>query len=198
MIGKIVKSNAHADYVCQIYGLAEIEDPPAPDDYAFGTFVRMALGESQGDLIGVIYNTVLLNPDFGTLGPRLSPAWDLEVFSPDYLTEKVTIVGIAAVGTLAADGTATHGVPPLSAQIDTLVERLRDEEVSAFHKKDGGGMQIGYAPLLLGQGNPLARQLLLRIVERLTDLFPDQGKTLAVLHHEWIWQTCIHPIGGGL
>lgn len=196
-IGKLVRSNVHTDYVCQIYGRGEVEEPPAPDDYAFGTFVRIPLGEERGDLVGVIYDTVLHNPDFGSLGPRLSPASDLEVFSPDYLTEKVTLVGITAVGTLAADGSTRHGVPLLSAQIDTLVKRMADDTVRAFHRTDGSGVQIGYAPLLLRQGSPLARHLLLCIVERLSDLFPDQAEALSVLHHEWTWQTCIEPIGGG-
>ncbi|MFW6135805.1 MAG: hypothetical protein ACOC7N_03170 [Chloroflexota bacterium] len=196
-IGKLVKSNSHTDYICQVYGRGEVEKPPAPDEHAFGTFVRVPLGEGQADLVGIIYDTVLHNPDFGNLGPRLSPASELEVFSPDYLTEKVTLVGITAVGTLAADGTATHGVPGLSAPIDTLMERMTDDAVRAFHRSGDGGVRMGYAPLLLGQGSPLARHLLLRIVEQLSRLFPDQAQRLAVLHHQWTWQTCIDPMGGG-
>ncbi|MFW6115927.1 MAG: hypothetical protein ACOC7Y_02575 [Chloroflexota bacterium] len=196
MIGKLVKSNVHTDYVCQIYGRGEVAQPPAPDDYAFGTFVRIPLGREHGDLVGVIYDTMLHNPEFGNLGPRLSPASDLEVFSPDYLTEKVTLVGITAVGTLGARGSATHGVPPLSAQIDTLVEPMDDAAVGSFHRAEDGGVRIGYAPLLLGQGSPLARHLLLRIVERLRVLFPAQAQTLSVLAHQWTWQACIEPMGG--
>jgi hypothetical protein len=196
MIGKLVRANAHTDYVCQIYGPGEVEEQPAPDDYAFGTFVRIPLGEGQGDLVGVVYDTVLHNPEFGNLGPRLSPASDLEVFSPDYLTEKLTLVGITAVGTVGPDGSSTHGVPALSAQIDTLVERMGDEAVRSFHQSSSG-MRIGYAPLLLGLGSPLARHLLLRVVEQLSGLFPDAAETLSVLRHEWTWQTCIEPMGGG-
>lgn len=195
-LGKLIKSNAHTDYVCQIYGPGEVETPPLSTDYAFGTFVRVPLNEGHGDLIGVIYDTVLHNPDFGNLGPRLSPAPDLRVFSPDYLAEKVTLVGITAVGTLAPNGTATHGVPPLSAQIDALIERMDDDAVRTFHRTASGGVQVGYAPLLLAQGSPLARHLLLRIIERLSALFPDQADTLSVLRHEWTWQTCIQPVGG--
>ena len=36
----------------------------------------------------MIYNTILMNPEFGSLGPRLSPKSELEIFSPDYLNEK--------------------------------------------------------------------------------------------------------------
>ncbi len=196
-IGKLVKSNVHTDYVCQVYGRGEIENPPQPEEYAFGTFVKVSLGDGRGDLVGVIYDTVLHNPDFGHLGPRLSPGSDLEVFSPDYLTEKLTLVGITAIGTVSPDGASTHGVPPLSAQIDTVVERLDNETIRAFHRTDGGQLRLGYAPLLLAQGSPLARHLLLEMVEQLSGLFPDQRETLSVLRHEWSWQACIQPMGGG-
>lgn len=196
-IGKLVKSNSHTDYVCQIYGRGEVEVPPEPHHYAFGTFVRIPLQDRRGDLVGVIYDTVLHNPEFGNLGPRLSPASDLEVFSPDYLTEKVTLVGITVVGMLTADAEPRQGVPPLSASVDTLVMRMGDEAVRRFHQREDAGVRLGYAPLLLGQGSPLARHLLLGIVQRLGDLLPGEVERLAVLHHEWAWQASIGPMGGG-
>jgi len=199
VIGKLVKSNSHTDYVCQIYGPGEVEAPPSPADYAFGTFVRIPLGDGNGHLVGIIYDTILLNPDFGNLGPRLSPVPDLAVFSPDYLAEKVTLVGITAVGTLAPDGAATHGVPSLAAQIDALVERIDDEAILRFHRSASGdpeGVRLGYAPLLLGLGSPLARHLLLHVVDRLTALFPDHAAHLSVLRSELAWQAVIGPVGG--
>ena len=196
-IGKLVRSNTHTDYTCQVYGRGEIATLPPVTSYAFGTFVCIPVGDAPGDLIGLIYDTVLLNPDFGTLGPRLSPAPDLAVFSPDYLAEKVTLVGITAIGTLAPDGTATHGVPPLSAQIDALVERMDDEAVRQFHRTPEGGIRLGYVPLLLALGSPLARYLVLHVVDRLQGLFPEHAPRLDVLRGELAWQTTIAPLGGG-
>jgi len=43
VIGKVVKSSSHINYVCQIYGPLEVEVPPHPSDYAFGHFVRVAV-----------------------------------------------------------------------------------------------------------------------------------------------------------
>lgn len=196
MIGKLIKSHAHTDYVCQIYGPHEVEIPPAPADYAFGSFVRLPLGGGNGALVGVIYDTQLYNPDFGNLGPRLSPESDLKIFSPDYLVEKVTLVGIMAVGMFDRHGTPTHGIPPLAGQIDTLVETMEDEMVKDFHVKNPDGVRLGYAPLLLGRENPHSRHLLLEIIQRLSRLFPDQATKLAVLRRELSWQSYIRPTGG--
>ncbi|MFZ1769266.1 MAG: hypothetical protein WAU00_08720 [Caldilinea sp.] len=42
-IGKIVKSNSHIDYVCQVFGVGETPLPPTPEDYCFGAFVAVEL-----------------------------------------------------------------------------------------------------------------------------------------------------------
>ncbi len=204
-IGKLIKSNTHVDYLCQIYGSREVDRPPAPPDYALGSFVRVPLngevdlsgpGSASGELIGVIYDTVLHNPEFGNLGPRLSSEPDLQVFTPDYLAEKVTLVGITTVGMRAPDGTVTHGIPALAAQIDAEVTRLGDEAVRGFHRAPGGGVRLEYAPMLIAQGSPLARHLLLRIVDYLGTLFPREAAHLSVLRAELAWQTMIAPMGG--
>lgn len=88
-VGKIIKSNSHIDYICQIYGPGEVEAPPTSADHAFGTFVRIPLDGTANDLVGLIYDTQLFNPDFGSLGPCLSPTPDLAAFFPDYLAEYV-------------------------------------------------------------------------------------------------------------
>jgi hypothetical protein len=202
-IGKIVKSNTHVDYVCQIYNLGEVvEPPPLPEDYAFGTFVRVGLSAdaTQGTLdssylVGIIYSTILMNPEFGNLGPRLSPPADLEVFSPDYLREQATLVGIAAVGQVTPRGTH-QGVPHLAATVGTEVITLTADEMRAFHTPiSGDGLALAYAPLLLVQGDPLIPHLLLDVINRLEDLFPNQSRQLAVLRGNLAWKTVVTPVG---
>jgi hypothetical protein len=200
-IGQIVKSNTHVDYVCQIDNPGEFTSAPAPEDYAFGTFVRVALNvgpdrEAPGSyLVGLIYSTILMNPEFGSLGPRLSPPADLEVFSPDYLREQATLVGIVAVGQVSpAD--RYQGVPRLAAAVGAEVATMAAQDVRSFHfRLSGPGLSLAYAPLLLAQGDPLIPHLLLSVVNRLDDLFPDQARQLAVLRGNLAWKSAVTPVG---
>ena len=180
-IGKVVKSNSHADYVVQVYGPADVPQPPSPHDHAVGTFVALPL--EQGSLIGVIYDTILLNPEYGSLGPRLSPRAEAEVFSPDYLDEKATLVGVFVVGEVDTRGNPSHSLPPLAAQVDAEARVLTEEEVRRFHRMpDQPGMpRVGYLPRLLARGGNLAAGLAQLILARLGRLFPEQQGVLQVL-----------------
>ena len=109
-IGKIASSSSHIAYVCQVYNKGETDAVPLPQDYGFGTFVGVERSDGSY-LVGVIYDTTLQNPEFGNLGPRLSPRDDLSVFAPDYLEEKVTLVAIIILGAATADGVMLQGVP---------------------------------------------------------------------------------------
>jgi hypothetical protein len=193
-LGKIIKSNSHTDYVCQVFGPGEIPDPPHRHDHAFGTFVSVALGD-EGWLIGLIYDTVLFNPEFGRLGPRLSPETELAVFSPDYLVEKAILVGITAIGTLDASNIASQGVPPVAATSDALVERMNGDQIRAFHS---GQLtpQLDYMPLLLAQDSPRTLPLLLSVTDQLIELFPAHVRLLSVLQGDLAWKAQVSPLGG--
>jgi len=197
-IGKIVKSNSHTDYVCQVYGLSEIESPPNVEDYAFGTFVRVALAtQSQCWLVGLIYDTILLNPDFGRLGPRLSPPSDLAVFSPDYLNEKVTLVGVVAIGMVGAQGIVIQGIPPYSAMTDALVETMTDQQIRDFHAGNPS-WRLAYLPYLLTKNTPEARYLIQHVLGHLRHMFTasEQARILELILDVVTWNNQITPLGG--
>jgi hypothetical protein len=198
-IGKIVKSNTHVDYVCQVYGANEVAVSPQPADYCFGGFVAIQLEENGGvgggQLIGVIYNTLLMNPDFGNLGPRLSPNESLAVFTPDYLAETATLVGILALGWIDANGRCQQGVPALAATINNAVYCLTAETIQRFHQDDVGRLALRYAPLLLGHHNALAMPLLINIVDRLGELFPAQRSHLKLMRNNLAWKSVVQPVG---
>jgi hypothetical protein len=201
-IGKIVKSNTHIDYICQIYNEGDTDLLPQTTDYTFGTFVGIELEAAAGGpvvgvdrIVGVIYNTLLLNPDFGNLGPRLSPRQELEIFSPDYLAETATLVGIITLGWRDTDGVYHQGVPALAATVNNFVHRLDDQELLLFHSDDASGPRLRYAPILLGQNNPLVPPLMIAVIDRLNDLFPGHQRQLTVMRNNLAWKSIVQPAG---
>jgi hypothetical protein len=201
-IGKIVKSNTHIDYICQIYNEGETDLQPVSTDYTFGTFVSIELETTGANspvgvdrLVGVIYNTLLLNPDFGNLGPRLSPRQELEIFSPDYLAENATLVGIITLGWRDGEGGYHQGVPALAATVNNFVHRLDDQELLAFHSDTARGPRLRYAPILLGLNNPLVPPLLIAVIDRLSELFPEHRRQLAVMRNNLAWKSIVQPAG---
>jgi len=229
-IGKIVKSDSHINYVCQIYGPREVEVEPNPADYAFGRFVRvavrsgltddpnakldLALGKSQEPVtyaVGVIYDTILLNPAFGSLGPRLSNETQVELFSPDYISEKAVLIYVMVLGMVEQRTTpqgkaeilsTMHGVPLLSLELGSEIETMSDEEVRAFHffsdpdRSDRAEyLHMGYLPHIIGQRNSLLPMVTLRIIDQLERLFPQNLSLLSIVKRNFAWRLKVETTG---
>lgn len=221
LIGRIVKSNSHVDYVCHIYSAGEVPDPPAPDDYAFGRWVRIATGRqgrhtvetapgsaaldtaAQTHVVGVIYNTQLVNPDYGAGGPRLSPERELEVFAPDYLSERAVLVGIVALGSWWRSRTGEllpdHSVPPVAPIVGAEVETMDAEEMARFHVRPDGppgapGVLCGYLPRLTALSSPVVPDLVQRIIADLEPRFPGQARLLSLLKNNLAWKTRVEGV----
>ena len=243
-IGKIVRSESHVRYTCQIYGPGEVAAPPEPADYAFGSFVRMPLrtgparsgaGAGAGLMalppasdvhavtaspttphgdetspvwaIGLIYDTILSNPAFGTLGPRLSNDDQVALFSPDYLSERAVLVSILLLGTMTApaDGAprVSHGVPPIAPELSAEVATIPDNAVRAFHSfADGGApggvrpyLHMGYLPHAIAQGEPLLPMALLHTIERLERLLPENVALLSIVKRNFAWRLKVETAG---
>ena len=233
-IGKIVRSESHVRYTCQVYGPGETGAPPRPSDYAFGAFVRIPLragpalpdtqalppGDTLGDTlgmaigptgdasagwaIGLIYDTILLNPAFGALGPRLSNDEQVELFSPDYVAERAVLVSILLLGAVSAPGGGrprmTHGVPPLALDLGAVVSTLSDDEIRAFHfyaddPHSKPYLHMGYLPHAVAQDNPLLPMAVLRVIERLDLLFPEQQALLSIVKRNFAWRLKVQSAG---
>lgn len=192
-IGKIVNATSHIDYVCQVYEHNEIDPAPRPRDYGFGTLVGIRQRDG-GYLVGAIYNTNLVNPEFGNLGPHLSSEEDLEIFAPDYLAEKVTLVAIVILGAVEADDQVTQGVPLVAARIDDPVRKLEKREVVNFHR-DETGLRLGYLSTLTAMDHPLAVPLILQLVDILSELFPAESARLSILRNNLSWRSRVEPMG---
>ncbi|MBA2396090.1 MAG: hypothetical protein H0V70_25470 [Ktedonobacteraceae bacterium] len=230
-IGKIVKSDSHINYVCQIYGPREVEVEPGPPDYAFGRFVRIAVRSSQLDdpdttldlalgisqepvtyAIGVIYDTILLNPAFGSLGPRLSNETQVELFSPDYISEKAVLIYVMVLGMMELRPSPSgspgilstmHGVPLLSLELGSEIETMTDEEVCAFHFFTDSANQdtqtpylhMGYLPHIIAQRNSLLPMVTLRIIDQLERLFPQNLSLLSIVKRNFAWRLKVETTG---
>jgi hypothetical protein len=232
-IGKIVKSDSHINYVCQIYGPREVEVEPSPADYSFGSFVRvavrsglsddpstqldLALGKSQEPVtyaVGVIYDTILLNPAFGSLGPRLSNETQVELFSPDYISEKAVLIYVMVLGMVEQRAaqhskaeilSTMHGVPLLSLELGSEIQIMDDEEVRAFHffsDPDRSGvdgqkayLHMGYLPHIIAQRNSLLPMVTLRIIDQLERLFPQNESLLSIVKRNFAWRLKVETTG---
>ncbi len=229
-IGKIVKSDSHINYVCQIYGPREVELEPNPTDYAFGRFVRIAVRSEQADdhdaqvilalgksseprtyAIGVIYDTILLNPAFGSLGPRLSNETQVELFSPDYISEKAVLIYVMVLGMMEQRMipasqpeilSTMHGVPLLSLELGSEIETMTDEEVQAFHYfsdpddlEHEAYLHMGYIPHIIAQRNSLLPMVTLRIIDQLERLFPQNLSLLSIVKRNFAWKLKVETTG---
>jgi hypothetical protein len=231
-IGKIVGSESHVRYTCQIFGPGEVAAPPDPSAYAFGGFVRLPLRTAlaapdvaaleprptaamRSDAlmpapaqplwaVGFIYDTILVNPAFGTLGPRLSNDEQLAVFSPDYLAERAVLVSILVLGTMSGEGAptgrVTHGVPALAPDLGAVVEPLTETQVRAFHTfgdtpQSRPYLHLGYLPHTVAQDHPLLPLAMLRTVERLETLLPENASLLAIVKRNLAWRLKVLAAG---
>ena len=233
-IGKIVKSDSHINYVCQIYGPNERMEKPGPADYAFGHFVRVALRSGKYDdflelshdekepvtyAVGVIYDTILQNPAFGSLGPRLSNETQVELFSPDYISEKAILTYVMMLGMIEqrnnSNGSAieyisaTHGIPSLSLELDSDIETMSDEDVQAFHYFNDAAnasdvsqpyspdeyLHIGYLPHIISQRNSLLPMVTLCIIDQLERLFPQNLALLSIVKRNFAWRLKVETAG---
>ena len=202
-----------------------MEIQPAPSDYAFGRFVRIAIRGGQDEehdseqergweiettprtyAIGVIYDTILQNPAFGALGPRLSNETQVELFSPDYISEKAVLIYVMVLGLIeqrsATPGefTVMHGVPLLALELDSEIETMTDEDVRAFHIFSDYGDQepylhMGYLPHIIAQRNSLLPMVTLRIIDQLEQLFPGNLSLLSIVKRNFAWRLKVETTG---
>jgi hypothetical protein len=181
------------DYFARVLDSLETSVNLSPADYQFGQFVKIRVGDS--DVIGVIYNSLLINPEYGNYGPRLSTPSELNsVFSPDYLNEQGILISILLLG-WKNEAESRQGLPRVVLPIHSPVESMTDDEVRAFHYGglDGGGdLQAHYYSHVTTHAGLFAFQLLTAIVDQLDHLANDRDRArLDVLKKTLAWQQTI-------
>ena len=191
-IAKIVKSNSHVDYVARVIDELDADAPPAPEEYGFAQFVAMPVTEGE-EVVGVVYDTQLANPDYGSFGPRLSSHADLKVLSPDFLHEQGVLLGVLLLGRRERAGggawAAHHGVPRRVVPVGQEVFSLAEAEVFEFHQGPDGAVQLHYFSQALAHAGPFAVPLVEAVISQLEPLCgPGERQRLCVLKKSLVWQ----------
>jgi hypothetical protein len=191
-IGKVVKSNAHHDYVVQVDDQQDVSAPPCADDFGFGQFVSLENDERPWT-VGLIYNSQLFNPMFLNSGPRLSSEPD-PLFTPDLVQETRMLLGVVLVGTLDQQNGqryGCHGIPRAVVPVNTPVYQMGSEDIYRFHLGPEGKPQFSYYSQLLRSGGMFATQLAQQVLTELIESSLFQGadqRALTVLCRELTWK----------
>lgn len=182
-VARIVASNSHIDYVAR----AEERSGGAESDHAFGQFVAMEFPDEK--IIGIIYDSRLINPEYGGFGPRLGPRPSLEPLSPASKGEKGILLGIILLGTIYADGRIDHAIPRRIIPAGRAVEKLSTREVAAFHSLPGGTAKMHYLSSLMlyagGLGVPLVKSVIAQLEEHCAE---EDRQMFAVLERSLEWK----------
>ncbi len=187
-IAKIVKSNSHVDYVGRVLDRLDTAEPPAPEEFRFGQFV--VIPSAASTTFGIIYNSELINPEYGRLGPRLSGSTSMNaVFSPDLLNEQGVLIGILLIGWVDEDGSFRQGIPRLIAPVNSEVFTMSEVEIQTLHNSANGKLALHYYSQVITHAQQFAPQLLLAVLEQVEPLFADSSLgEIRLLRRTLNWQ----------
>ena len=189
-IAKIIGSNSHVEYIGRVIDTLDATEAPQVDDYGFAQFVALPLSDEL-EVVGVIFDTQLLNPEYGQLGPRLSPPAELSVLSPDMLHEQGVLVRLLLVG-WREHGVVHQGVPRRVLPVGQEVYSLPDEAVRAFHRDEAGRVQLHYYSQVIAHAGAFAVPLIEAIIAQLEGACaPEERQRLCVLKKSLVWQRTI-------
>ena len=187
-IARIVSSNSHIDYVARVIDALDADNAPNSEDYGFAQFVKLPL-EDETQIVGVIYDSMLVNPEYSNFGPRLSPKPELASFSPDYLNEQGFLIGILLLGTIDTEQKITHGVPRRVVPAGQEVFKIEADEIKKFHTDESDCLQIHYYSQIVAHAGLFAAPLLESIIEELSlDCSDSDRQRLGVLKQTLAWQ----------
>ena len=187
-IARIVSSNSHIDYVARVIDALDAAEPPAAEDFGFAQFVKLPL-EDETQIVGVIYDSILVNPEYANYGPRLSPKPELANFSPDYLNEQGFLIGVLLLGTIDNRKKIMHGVPRRVVPAGQEVYKIEADEIKKFHTDESDCLQIHYYSQVVAHAGLFAVPLLEAIIEELSlDCSDSDRQRLGVLKQTLAWQ----------
>ncbi len=180
-IGKIVRGENQVTYLVQVDNNIEGKPAPAPEDCAFGNFIKVITSDAPSRaLVGLVIDSALIDRDSLRAGPRLAPDFEsMNVLFPDFVDERIKVVRIFLIGYI--DGkTTSHDFPGVTPKLSDMVIKMTDAEIKGFHVV-GGQFRVGYYSQAMQIRSPFTMPLMIRVFNRLGKLFPDQVELLALL-----------------
>jgi hypothetical protein len=184
------------DYIAEVYKDRDCDRPPKLHEREFGqpVFIKKIVDGTEHAIVGVIYDTQLVDPDQGRTGPRLAQD-DQAQFTPGYIEERTTLAGIALLGTAVVtnDRTLTdpsHQMPRWTLEVDDTVYHCPDPLVESFHRVDGK-VQLAYMDRLVDIAGDFGSEVVVALVDRLRGMLPEDDpnqRVLDVVEQNVQWQ----------
>lgn len=187
-IATIVSSNSHIDYIARIID-APAGDGGLPDasDHCFGQFV--SIDGDRETVIGIIYDSRLVNPEYGSFAPRSGARAELARHNADFVREEGILIGILLLGTIDGSAKAFHGVPGRIVPVGRDVSKADREIVKAFHTGKDGQVHLHYYPQVVANARQFALPLLNSIIDQVSaDCADVEADRLKVLRQSLAWQ----------
>ncbi len=195
-LGTVAESHSQMDYLVEVYRDREREQPPEKQDYEFGqpVYTTTKIRGNEYALIGVVYDSRLVDPNQGRAGPRLSNP-DQELFVPGYVDEKRTLLGVAFLGyaTLepASNGSnfidVSQEMPPWTLEIDNSIRKLSRAGFEQFHFPDDG-LRVQYYDRLISTAGRFGAEVTLALLDRLRDGTAANEELLNVIEQKIRWE----------
>ncbi len=179
IIANVIGSESHLVYLARVLEEIEIENAPSPEDFGFGFFVKIPVGNSE--IFGITYDTILYSPRYLMLGPRFASSSTREILAPDQINENAILIKLLLIGYKEANA-FFHRLPKRVINIGAEVLKVEDDEIRNFHYLDGE-LRLGYFSQIFSQTGNLAIPLIESIIEKLEAFAADsrERKKLDIL-----------------
>lgn len=195
-IGSVVSSNSHLDYVVEVYKERDCDRPPELHEREFGqpVFIKKVVDGTERAIMGVIYDTQLVDPDQGRTGPRLAQD-DQAQFTPGYIEERTTLAGVALLGAATINEAKaiedpTHRMPRWTLEVDDTVYQCPDQVTVDFHTVEDQ-IQLAYLDRLVDIAGDLGAEVVIALIDRLRGMLPEDDpnqRVLDVVEQNVQWQ----------
>ena len=187
-IAEIVSSKSHMDYIARVIDSADGGgDVPHASDYCFGQFVSLE-GDDE-EVIGVIYDSRLVNPEYGSFAPRTRARAELARHTADYAKEQGILIGILLLGTVDGSGRPVQGMPRRIVPVGQPVTKIDRESVARFHTDGDGRVHLHYYSQVVANARQFAIPLLDSMIGQLCEEVSDaESQRLQVLRRSLRWQ----------